>query len=122
MPAFDRYIGGLVGLAVGDALGAPLEFHPPGTFEPIEDMVDDGAFNLRAGQWTDDAALALCLADSLIACRGFDPLDQLRRYVRWFRQGHLSSTGKCFGIGNTVRASLVHFEKTGAPYYEVDDP
>ena len=118
LPAFDRYIGGLVGLAVGDALGAPLEFHPPGTFEPIEDMVDGGAFNLRAGQWTDDTAMALCLADSLIAFRGFDPLDQLRRYVRWFRQGHLSSTGKCFGIGNTIRASLVHFEKTGAPCCE----
>jgi ADP-ribosyl-[dinitrogen reductase] hydrolase len=118
----NRYLGSLVGLAVGDALGAPLEFHPPGTFEPIEDMVEGGAFNLQAGQWTDDTAMALCLADSLNASEGFDPVDQLRRYVRWFRNGYLSSTGKCFGIGNTVRAALVHFEKTGAPYCEVDDP
>jgi ADP-ribosyl-[dinitrogen reductase] hydrolase len=118
----NRYLGCLVGLAVGDALGAPLEFHSPGTFEPIEDMVDGGAFNLQAGQYTDDTAMALCLADSLIACEGFDPVDQLRRYVRWFRKGYLSSTGKCFGIGNTVRSALVHFEKTGAPYCEVDDP
>ena len=66
--------------------------------------------------------MALCLVDSLITCKGFDPLDQLRRYIRWFRQGYLSSTGECFGIGNTVRASLLHFEKTGAPYCEVDDP
>ncbi len=118
----DRYLGCLMGLAVGDALGAPLEFHPPGTFEPIEDMVDGGAFNLQAGQYTDDTAMALCLADSLIAFEGFDPVDQLRRYVRWFRKGYLSSTGNCFGIGNTVRSALVHFEKTGAPYCEVDDP
>jgi len=111
-----------MGLAVGDALGAPLEFHPPGTFEPIEDMVDGGAFNLQAGQYTDDTAMALCLADSLIAFEDFDPVDQLRRHVRWFRKGYLSSTGKCFGIGNTVRSALVHFEKTGAPYCEVDDP
>ncbi len=118
----DRYRGCLVGLAVGDALGAPLEFHPPGTFEPLTDMVGGGAFNLRAGQWTDDTAMALCLAESLIEKQGFDPVDQLRRYTRWFREGHLSSTCQCFGIGNTVRASLVHFEKTGAPYCEVDDP
>ena len=118
----NRYLGCLMGLAVGDALGAPLEFHPPGTFEPIEDMVDGGAFNLQAGQYTDDTAMALCLADSLIAFEGFDPVDQLRRYVRWFRKGYLSSTGKCFGIGNTIRSALVHFEKTGAPYCEVDDP
>jgi ADP-ribosylglycohydrolase len=43
-----RFLGCLVGLAVGDALGAPLEFHPPGTFEPIRDMVSGGTFNLRA--------------------------------------------------------------------------
>ena len=83
----NRYLGCLMGLAVGDALGAPLEFHPPGTFESIEDMVDGGAFNLQVGQYTDDTAMALCLADSLIACEGFEPVDQLRRYVRWFKRG-----------------------------------
>jgi len=122
MEMMDRFRGCLVGLAVGDALGAPLEFYPPGTFEPITDMVGGGAFNLRTGQWTDDTAMALCLADSLIASKGFDPLDQLRRYVSWFGKGYMSSTGECFGIGNTVRASLIHFEKTGSPYCEVDDP
>jgi ADP-ribosylglycohydrolase len=85
-------------------------------------MVGGGAFNLRVGQWTDDTAMALCLADSLIACHGFDPLDQSKRYVRWFREGTMSSTGQCFGIGNTVRAALIHFEKTGAPYCEDDNP
>jgi ADP-ribosylglycohydrolase len=94
----------------------------PGSFEPLTDMVGGGPFHLEPGQWTDDTSMALCLAESLIEKKGVDPVDQLRRYVRWFRQGHLSSTGKCFGIGNTVRASLVHFEKTGSPYCEVDDP
>jgi ADP-ribosyl-[dinitrogen reductase] hydrolase len=65
--------------------------------------------------------MALCLADSLIASRGFDPLEQLQRYVRWFREGYMSSTGQCFDIGNIVRASLVHFEKTGAPYCEMEE-
>ena len=57
---------------------------------------------MKPGQWTDDTSMALCLAESLIESLGFDPVDQMERYVRWFRQGHLSSTGRCFGLGNTT--------------------
>jgi ADP-ribosylglycohydrolase len=60
--------------------------------------------------------MALCLAESLVECRGFDPSDQLERYLRWWREGHLSSTGHCFDIGMTVRRALAHFEKTRDPY------
>jgi ADP-ribosyl-[dinitrogen reductase] hydrolase len=118
----DRYLGCLMGLAVGDALGTTLEFKAPGSFEPLTDLVGGGPFNLEPGQWTDDTSMALCLVESLIEKKGFDPVDQLKRYVRWFRKGYLSSTGKCFDIGTTIRSALVHFEKTGAPYCEVDDP
>jgi ADP-ribosyl-[dinitrogen reductase] hydrolase len=113
---FDRFLGCLSGLAAGDALGTTLEFKAPGTFEPVEDMVGGGPFGLEAGQWTDDTSMALCLAESLIETGGFDPADQMRRYVRWWRQGHLSSTGACFDIGNTIRAALMNFEATGEPF------
>jgi len=75
-----------------------------------------GPFHLQPGQWTDDTSLALCLAESLIERRGFDPVDQLERYVRWYRHGHLSSTGECFDIGNATRAALEVFEQTHEPY------
>jgi ADP-ribosylglycohydrolase len=55
-----RYCGCLLGLAVGDAVGTALEFSPPGTFEPITDMVGGGPFGLEPGQWTDDTSMALC--------------------------------------------------------------
>ena len=71
----DRYRGALLGLTVGDALGTTLEFKRPGTFAPITDIVGGGPFGLKPGQWTDDTSMALCLAESLIACRGFDPVD-----------------------------------------------
>jgi ADP-ribosylglycohydrolase len=117
MDVRDRFIGCLTGLAVGDALGTTLEFEHPGTFEPIEDMVGGGPFELEAGQWTDDTSMALCLADSLLACGGFDPADQMRRYVRWWRTGHRSSRpGSCFDIGNTVWSALARFEATGEPF------
>jgi len=112
----DRYRGALLGLAVGDALGTTLEFRPPGSFEPVNDMVGGGPFQLEPGQWTDDTSMALCLAESLLERRGFDPVDQLSRYVRWWEEGHLSSAGECFDIGNTVRAALMRFKETGDAY------
>jgi len=111
-----RYRGSLLGLAAGDALGTTLEFRPPGTFEPVKDIVGGGPFNLKPGEWTDDTSMALCLAESLVECGGFDVADQMRRFVRWFREGHLSSTGMCFDIGNTTRDALLRFERTGTPY------
>jgi ADP-ribosylglycohydrolase len=114
--ARDRYLGCLVGLAVGDALGTTLEFRRPGTFTPIDDMIGGGPFHLAPGQWTDDTSMALCLAESLIECRGFDPADQIRRYVRWYRTGYLSSTGRCFDIGTTVRRALEMFERSSEPH------
>jgi ADP-ribosyl-[dinitrogen reductase] hydrolase len=112
----DRYRGALLGLAAGDALGTTLEFMRPGSFEPMTDLIGGGPFGLVPGQWTDDTSMALCLAESLIECRRFDPVDQLTRYCRWWHTGHLSSTGKCFDIGTTVRAALTVFEQTRDPY------
>jgi len=112
----DRHTGCLLGLAIGDALGAPIEFNPPGSFEPLSDMIAGGPFNLQRGQYTDDTTMALCIAESILARRAFDPVDQLERFVRWYRQGYLSSTGECFDIGNTTRASLEDFERNGEPF------
>jgi hypothetical protein len=60
--------------------------------------------------------MALCLAESLLIKNGFDALDQMTRYVRWYRSGYLSPTGRCFDIGRTVEFALRRFEKTGDPY------
>ncbi len=122
MDIVDRYRGCLFGLAVGDAVGTTLEFRDPGTFTPISDMVGGGPFHLKPGEWTDDTSMALCLAESLIECGGFDPGDQMRRYVKWHSEGYLSSNGRCFDIGGTVRAALDRFEQTGEPFSGSTDP
>jgi ADP-ribosyl-[dinitrogen reductase] hydrolase len=73
----DRNQGAMLGLAVGDALGTTLEFSPPGSFAPIDDIVGGGPFGLPPGAWTDDTSMALCLAESLIERGGFDAADQM---------------------------------------------
>jgi len=122
MNTLERYRGALLGLAAGDALGTTLEFCPPGSFTPIDDMVGGGPFDLRPGEWTDDTSMALCLAESLVERRGLDAGDQMQRYVRWWRDGYLSSTGRCFDIGNTVAAALRRFEQSGDPFSGATDP
>jgi len=112
----SRYHGALIGLAAGDALGTTLEFTRRGSIPPIDDMIGGGPFRLAAGEWTDDTSMAMCLAESLIARRGFDPHDQMTRYVRWWREGYWSSTGACFDIGITVREALRRFVETNDPY------
>ena len=118
----ERFRGALLGLAAGDALGTTVEFSPPGSFSPVCDMVGGGPFDLPPGAWTDDTSMALCLAESLVERREFDPLDQLERYRRWWRQGYLSSTGKCFDIGSATRRALQRYERTGEPYPGDADP
>ncbi|WP_165074975.1 ADP-ribosylglycohydrolase family protein [Paludisphaera rhizosphaerae] len=108
----DRRRGALVGLAVGDALGAAVEFHRPGTFRPVVGYRDGGPHALGPGEWTDDTSMALALADSLGSV-GWDLDDQAARYVKWRRLGTYSVNGVCFDIGNTTAAALLRFELGG---------
>jgi ADP-ribosyl-[dinitrogen reductase] hydrolase len=94
----DRFLGALIGLAVGDALAAATQFRKAGTFTPVGDLLGGGPFDLPRGAWSDDTSMALCLAESLLEANSFDPRDQVERYRLWQQQGHLSATGQCLGI------------------------
>ena len=118
----DRAQGALLGLATGDALGTTLEFTQPGSFVPLAGIMGGGPFDLLPGQWTDDTSMALCLAESLVTCGGFDARDQMARYLRWYREGYNSVKGHCFDIGGATAAALRHFEATGDPMAGSPDP
>jgi ADP-ribosylglycohydrolase len=104
----DRRRGACIGLAVGDALGAAVEFSSPGSFAPVTGYRSGGPHGLKAGEWTDDTSMALALADSM-ASVGWDLNDQARRYVEWWKTGKYSVNGRCFDIGNTTRSALSRF-------------
>lgn len=118
----DRARGTFLGLACGDAVGSTVEFSPRDTVAPVMDMVGGGPVGLAPGEWTDDTSMALCLADSLLTNGTFDAVDQLRRYLRWRREGYLSSTGQCFDVGGTVGRDLFRFARTGDPASGPTDP
>ncbi|MFC2028678.1 ADP-ribosylglycohydrolase family protein [Chloroflexota bacterium] len=120
--SLDSFRGCLLGLACGDAVGTSNEFKPRGSFPLLTDMVGGGPFNLPAGAWTDDTSMGLCLAASLVDCDGFDAFDQMKRYLDWYENGSMSSTGECFDIGYTTREALMHFKQSGEPFSGSTDP
>lgn len=108
----DKKKGAFYGMAIGDALGAAVEFKPKGTFKEVVGYRGLGPHGLVAGQWTDDTSMALALADSIQ--HGWSKVDQLSRYVEWMEHGKYSVTGYLFDIGTTTRDSLFKFQTNGS--------
>lgn len=114
-----RLKGSIIGLAIGDAMGAPVEFQKRGTFIPVTDYRSGGIFSLNAGDWTDDTAMALCIAQSLIDVQGFSSIDQMEKYLAWMNHGYMSCSGKMIGIGKTARRTLIRYMRTREPYTDI---
>lgn len=118
MPLHERAHGAYLGLAVGDALGATVEFMTPREIQAQygvhRRMVGGGWLRLRPGQVTDDTGMALALGRALIACDGFDLRAIAEQFVAWMR-------AKPIDIGHTVRAGIRRYLNDGsleAPYSE----
>jgi ADP-ribosylglycohydrolase len=122
-PGFRQRVQGAVfGLAVGDAMSLPTQGRRPGQFEPVAGPVAGGEPALPAGSWTDDTAMALCVAESLVTVRGFDARDQMERYRRWQHEGHLSATGTAAGVRPAVRRAVALAGWRRAPVVGSHDP
>lgn len=138
-PGCAAAVGALLGMAIGDALGAPLEFLP---VNPALDYGDarnskrpcvlptlqrgellyiraHNKFSMLPGQWTDDTSMALCLADSLLVCGGYNGGDTRVRFHMWWEHSYCN----CFrhdrerprptsvGLGGNISTSLKALER-----------
>ena len=115
-----RVSGTLIGLAIGDAFGAPLEGLPP-PCERVTEMLPGGRFPRRKGEVTDDTLQAIAVAESLLACHGFNPDDLMHRLIAMYRrspQWFGPTSSKVFTLvitGTPVSdAACVAHEQTGS--------
>lgn len=118
----ERSIGMLVGLAAGDAVGTTLEFTPRDNRAMLRDMVGGGPFRLEPGQWTDDTAMALALAYSILEHGHLDESDLIAKFAQWRDEGAWSCTGRCFDIGITTSAAIDRWQRSGDPFAGSSDP
>ena len=111
----DKVKGMLWGLIVGDALGSPIQFTDKDNHPWITEMEYCPVFNVPVGFWTDDGSMAMCIMDSFVRKSGYDINDVAATFVRWLKEGYLSSVeGRAFDIGNATFASLSKFSETGS--------
>ena len=105
---------GMLGLAVGDALGVPAEFKSRQELdrEPVQGMRSGGTHSQPAGTWSDDTSMALCLLESLTG--GLNYHDMMTRFLRWAEDGYLTAHGETFDMGMATRKALVKFAQ-GTP-------
>lgn len=110
----DKYRGCLLGLAVGDALGAPLEFLERDEigerYGIVREMIGGGWLQTQPGEFTDDTQMALAIARSIVLRGEVDPAHIASQFVRWF-----DSQPK--DIGSTTSQSLRHLA-AGVPWFE----
>ncbi len=115
MELFQKQIqDGILGFAIGDALGVPVEFRSRERLKqnPVMGMRAYGTHNQPAGTWSDDTTMALCTLESL--AKGVDYNDIMNRFCRWVDEGYMTAHGKLFDIGRTTLHAL-HLYSTGTP-------
>ena len=107
----DSAVGMFVGLAIGDAMGAPIEFQS--AREPddyVRSYLEGGFHNVSKGEFTDDTSMALAMADAFIQAGGFNPNLIMDNFLKWKNEGSYSPRGVMFDCGNTVHKALRKYE------------
>ncbi len=103
-----------LGLAVGDALGVPVEFTSRLTLQefPVKTMRAFGSHHQPKGTWSDDSSLTFCLAESL--CKGYDTKSIATNFLRWYNDSYWTAHGEVFDIGIATNTAINSFAK-GTP-------
>jgi ADP-ribosyl-[dinitrogen reductase] hydrolase len=134
---FDGYAGAMLGLAVGDALGAlvPIDVTVNANVSAstgarvtgnaaafVSDLVAGGPHGVPRGAWLSDTAMCWCLAESLLASKGSNPEDQMQRYLAWQREGKYASTNAALNVPAEVGKALAQWQWTRKPIAGSHDP
>lgn len=104
-------LSSLIGLAIGDALGVPVEFKNRAYLNknPVTDMIGYGTYNQPLGTWSDDSSLTFCLAESL--CNGYELIDIAQKMVSWYYEAHWTPYEKVFDVGLLTAKEITRLKK-----------
>jgi ADP-ribosylglycohydrolase len=116
----NRIKDALLGVAIGDALGVPVEFRSRSDIQknPVTDMRGYGTYNVPAGTWSDDSSLTFCLAEALT--QNFDLNVIGENFVQWLRHNYWTARGVVFDVGITTRAAINNVAAGTPPEFAVD--
>lgn len=103
--------GGLVGFAVGDAIGVPIEFEDRKKLmkSPVTSMKGYGSYDVPKGVWSDDTSTTLATIDSIINCKGINYNDIADRFCNWLNNAEYTATDEVFDIGITIKYALMRY-------------
>ncbi len=106
--SMGKIYGGIIGVAIGDALGVPVEFiaREEITNAPITAIIGYGTHMQPPGTWSDDTSLTLALLDSISQKHEIDYRDIMDKFSEWMLYNEYTATGKIFDIGNTIKKRL----------------
>ncbi len=105
----------LFGLAVGDALGVPVEFKSRQeiALNPVTGIIGYGTYNLPAGTFSDDSSLAFCLAEALT--QEFNLQNIANNFIAWLNDNYWTPRGKVFDVGNATRQAITRLQEGCKP-------
>ena len=106
---------GVIGHAVGDALGVPVEFKSREELmrDPVCDMRSYGTHGMPAGTWSDDTSMEIALMQSLIDRKTIDYEDIMNNFVKWYRDDEFTATGITFDVGGTCAGAIGNYYRRG---------
>ena len=112
-----KIIDGILGFAIGDAMGVPIEFCNREDLlnNPVTKMQGYGQYSVPKGTWSDDTAMTLATIDSLTKCPKIDYNDMMKRYCNWINKGMYTVDGVVFDVGNTTRYALAKYMEGEVP-------
>lgn len=107
----NKWLNGIMGVVIGDALGLPVQFKWREELEenPLTDMIGYGTFNMPEGSWSDDSSLTLATLDSIKECNGIDLEDIMERFADWLIDGRYTPFGYAYDQGVTCVKAITDY-------------
>lgn len=111
-PPKNSMLDGMLGFAVGDALGVPVEFSNRYELQkkPVKEMRGFGTFQVPYGTWSDDTSMTLATIDSIVENGEINYSDIMFKFSEWYNHSEFTATDEVFDIGNTTRKAILRFD------------